>query len=68
MHIDLGADAPDYVLTGDNLAVLPDLPDGAFTLIYLDPPFNTGRAQVRRSMQTPALVDRHADRLPRAEL
>jgi site-specific DNA-methyltransferase (adenine-specific) len=53
VHIDLGADAPDYVLAGDNLEVLPGLPDGAFTLIYLDPPFNTGRAQVRRSMQTP---------------
>ena len=27
----------------------PQLPDGAFTLIYLDPPFNTGRSQARRS-------------------
>jgi site-specific DNA-methyltransferase (adenine-specific) len=53
VHIDLGAGVPDYVLAGDNLAALPGLPDGAFTLIYLDPPFNTGRAQVRRSMQTP---------------
>ena len=41
------------VVAGDNLAVLPQLPDGAFTLIYLDPPFNTGRAQVRRTMATP---------------
>ncbi|MGH8861107.1 MAG: DNA-methyltransferase [Jatrophihabitantaceae bacterium] len=44
---------PDLVLAGDNLAVLPTLPDAAFTLIYLDPPFNTGRAQVRRSLTTP---------------
>ena len=36
----------------DNAAVLPELPDGAFTMIYLDPPFNTGRAQVRRSIRT----------------
>jgi site-specific DNA-methyltransferase (adenine-specific) len=50
--LELGAGAPDYVLAGDNLAVLPELPDGAFTLIYLDPPFNTGRAQVRRAVQT----------------
>lgn len=28
---------------GDNLAVARTLPDAAFTLIYLDPPFNTGR-------------------------
>ncbi len=50
--MELGAGAPDRVLAGDNLAVLPQLPDGAFTLIYLDPPFNTGRSQVRRAMQT----------------
>ncbi|TYL51348.1 site-specific DNA-methyltransferase [Nocardioides sp. BGMRC 2183] len=27
---------------GDNLTVLPLLPDGSFDLIYLDPPYNTG--------------------------
>lgn len=32
---------------GDNLDVLPTLPDGAFDLIYVDPPFNTGRRQSR---------------------
>jgi len=32
---------------GDNLEVLPRLEDGSFTLIYLDPPFNTGRVQSR---------------------
>jgi len=32
---------------GDNLAVAASLPDGAFTLIYLDPPFNTGRMRER---------------------
>ena len=32
---------------GDNLDVLRALPDASFTLIYLDPPFNTGRAQER---------------------
>jgi DNA modification methylase len=32
---------------GDNLEVLAKLADGAFTLIYLDPPFNTGRTQGR---------------------
>ena len=41
------ADGPDLVITGDNLEVLPQLPDGAFTLVYLDPPFNTGRSQKR---------------------
>lgn len=37
------------VVQGDNLVVVRELPDAAFTLIYLDPPFNTGRGQVRQS-------------------
>lgn len=32
---------------GDNLEVIRRLPDASFTLIYLDPPFNTGRVQER---------------------
>jgi DNA modification methylase len=32
---------------GDNLEVIRGLPDASFTLIYLDPPFNTGRMQER---------------------
>lgn len=42
-------DAPSRVIQAENLDVLPQLPDGAFTLIYLDPPFNTGRMQERVS-------------------
>ncbi|SKA80413.1 site-specific DNA-methyltransferase (adenine-specific) [Agreia bicolorata] len=37
------------IIQGDNLAVLAELADEAFTLIYLDPPFNTGRVQKRQS-------------------
>jgi site-specific DNA-methyltransferase (adenine-specific) len=44
---------PDLVVHGDNLSVVAELPDAAFTLVYLDPPFNTGRTQVRRPMSTP---------------
>ncbi|WP_341996320.1 site-specific DNA-methyltransferase [Microbacterium sp. LWH7-1.2] len=36
---------------GDNLVVSRTLPDASFTLIYLDPPFNTGRPQ-ERSIET----------------
>jgi len=39
----------DRVIQGDNLDVIRGLPDGAFTLVYLDPPFNTGRSQARQS-------------------
>ena len=40
----------DLVVHGDNLAVLQALPAGTFDLIYMDPPFNTGRAQGRRTL------------------
>jgi site-specific DNA-methyltransferase (adenine-specific) len=41
---------PDTIVHGDNLAVARALPDGAFRLIYLDPPFNTGKTQRRQRM------------------
>ncbi|MCU1513453.1 MAG: site-specific DNA-methyltransferase [Microbacteriaceae bacterium] len=41
-------DSPNRVILDDNLAAIEKLPDGAFTLIYLDPPFNTGRSQARQ--------------------
>ncbi|MEA9999873.1 DNA methyltransferase [Cryobacterium sp. RTS3] len=41
--------SPNRVIRADNLEILPSLPEGAFTLIYLDPPFNTGRKQNRRT-------------------
>ncbi|MEY9951911.1 site-specific DNA-methyltransferase [Leifsonia sp. EB34] len=42
-------DGPSTVVHGDNLEVVAGLPSGAFQLIYLDPPFNTGRSQARQS-------------------
>jgi len=45
-------DGPDLVVHGDNLAVLAGLPDESFRLIYIDPPFNTGRVQSRQTMST----------------
>ena len=35
------------IILGDNLDVLPTFPDAAFQLIYVDPPFNTGKSQSR---------------------
>ena len=37
---------------GDNLEVIRRLPDGGFDLIYIDPPFNTGRRQRRTQLRT----------------
>lgn len=36
------------IIEGDNLAVAATLPAASFTLVYLDPPFNTGRTQERQ--------------------
>jgi len=35
------------VIHGDNLSVLQSIPDASVQLIYVDPPFNTGRSQTR---------------------
>jgi site-specific DNA-methyltransferase (adenine-specific) len=46
---------------GDNLDVLRSLPSGRFQLIYIDPPFNTGRVQRRTQLRT--VRDDDGDRL-----
>jgi site-specific DNA-methyltransferase (adenine-specific) len=45
-------DGPDLLVEGDNLPVLRSLPDASFRLIYVDPPFNTGRVQSRQTLST----------------
>jgi site-specific DNA-methyltransferase (adenine-specific) len=40
------------ILEGDNLPHLRELQAGSVQMVYADPPFNTGRAQVRRSLTT----------------
>ena len=35
------------VIHGDNLSILQSIPDASVQLIYVDPPFNTGRSQTR---------------------
>jgi DNA modification methylase len=47
----------DLLIEGDNADVLPRLPRGAFDLIYLDPPFNTGRPQRRGAHAYPDAFD-----------
>lgn len=43
---------PNRVIFGDNLPVLKSLDDASVQLIYIDPPFNTGRTQTRGSSTT----------------
>jgi site-specific DNA-methyltransferase (adenine-specific) len=44
----------DLLIVADNAPVMDGLPAGAFDLIYMDPPFNTGRAQTRRTLNVVA--------------
>lgn len=44
--------SPNTIIHGDNLPIIRSLPDASFPLIYIDPPFNTGKSQVRQSMTT----------------
>jgi site-specific DNA-methyltransferase (adenine-specific) len=50
----------DLVLLGDNLELMRGLDDGLFELAYLDPPFNTGKRQRRRTLAT--VADSSGDR------
>jgi site-specific DNA-methyltransferase (adenine-specific) len=42
------------IILGDNADVLPTLPEGFARLIYIDPPFNTGKVQKRDRMRVTA--------------
>jgi site-specific DNA-methyltransferase (adenine-specific) len=44
----------DLIVSGDNAEVLARLPESCFDLVYMDPPFNTGRAQARHTIAVEA--------------
>jgi site-specific DNA-methyltransferase (adenine-specific) len=46
LHLD-----DDLLVEADNAAVLSRLPEGAFDVVYIDPPFNTGQRQRRRTLE-----------------
>ncbi len=43
---------PSRIYFGDNLLILQSLPSESVELIYIDPPFNTGRIQARTQIKT----------------
>ena len=45
------------IIEGNNLEVLATLPDESITLIYIDPPFNTGREQSRSKVTSVLAAD-----------
>ena len=44
----------DLLIWGDNAVALAQLPAASFDLIYLDPPFNTGRPRARQTLSVTA--------------
>jgi site-specific DNA-methyltransferase (adenine-specific) len=50
----------DQILLGENLELLPRLAAGSFQLVYVDPPFNTGKVQARRTLR--AVADEGGER------
>jgi site-specific DNA-methyltransferase (adenine-specific) len=50
----------EEILLGDNLELLPRFADGSFQLIYIDPPFNTGKEQRRQTLRM--VTDEDGDR------
>lgn len=40
------------IIHADNMQVLPNIKDGSINLVYIDPPFNTGKIQKRTEIKT----------------
>ncbi|MFE7844582.1 DNA-methyltransferase [Microbacterium sp. NPDC057407] len=45
-------DGDDLIVEADNLEFIRTLPDASFRVVYIDPPFNTGRTQRLQSLKT----------------
>ncbi len=52
INVGWSPNGPNLVIGGDSADIIPCLPDGAFKVIYIDPPFNTGRTQKRQALKT----------------
>ncbi len=52
----------NIIYYGDNLKLIERLPDASVDLIYIDPPFNTGKVQARRQLRTVRTEDGSGDR------
>jgi site-specific DNA-methyltransferase (adenine-specific) len=54
---------PNQIYFGDNLPILKSLPSELVDLIYIDPPFNTGKTQKREQIKTEQVEDGEGDRV-----
>jgi site-specific DNA-methyltransferase (adenine-specific) len=50
--VDILGGAVGRIVLADNLDVLASLPDDSIDLVYIDPPFNTGKRQTLRRLRT----------------
>jgi len=50
--VDILGGAVGRIVPADNLTVLASLPDDSIDLVYIDPPFNTGKRQTLRRLRT----------------
>jgi site-specific DNA-methyltransferase (adenine-specific) len=50
--IDEADGMPGRIILSDNLPVLCEMPEKSVNLIYIDPPFNTGKTQSRTALKT----------------
>src|SRR5437868_8943843 len=54
---DILGQAAGRVVLGENLTVLTSLPDASLDLVYVDPPFNTGKRQLLQRLKTTRAPD-----------
>jgi site-specific DNA-methyltransferase (adenine-specific) len=52
---------PNTIYFGDNLPILQKMASDSIDLIYIDPPFNTGKSQSRKQIKT--VADENGDRI-----
>ena len=52
-----------HIHLGDNLEVLLAMPDACVDLIYIDPPFNTGKSRRHRQLEVTPAAEAEGDRL-----
>ncbi len=57
VNLDSVQDIKNIVYFGDNLESLKSMPDESVQLIYIDPPFNTGRTQKRGTATTKRVTE-----------
>src|SRR3954462_13255027 len=58
----LASPVVNRLLLGDNLELMRAEPDESVQMAYLDPPFNTGRDQTRRTLATTVATNGNGDR------